>query len=37
VPPAAREAGNYILAVRGITAAGESKEVGRAPFELQIH
>jgi hypothetical protein len=37
VPAAAREAGNYILAVRGITAAGESKEVGRAPFELQIH
>jgi hypothetical protein len=37
VPAAAREAGNYILAVRGITAAGESKEVGRASFELQIH
>jgi hypothetical protein len=37
VPAAAREAGTYILAVRGITAAGESKEVGRAPFELQIH
>jgi hypothetical protein len=38
VPPAAREAGNYILAVRGITAAGESKEVGRPSFELQkIH
>jgi hypothetical protein len=37
VPAAAREAGSYILAVRGITAAGESKEVGRAPFELQIH
>jgi hypothetical protein len=37
VPAAAREAGTYILAIRGITAAGESKEVGRAPFELQIH
>jgi hypothetical protein len=37
VPAATREAGDYILAVRGITAAGESKEVGRASFELQIH
>jgi anti-sigma factor RsiW len=36
VPGANREAGSYILAVRGITAAGESKEVGRASFELQI-
>jgi Putative zinc-finger len=37
VPGAQREAGSYILVVRGITAAGESKEVGRASFELQIH
>jgi hypothetical protein len=36
VPGAKREAGSYILVVRGITAAGESKEVGRASFELQI-
>ncbi len=36
VPGANREAGNYTLAVRGITTAGESKEVGRASFELQI-
>ncbi len=37
VPGANREAGSYTLAVRGITAAGESKEVGRASFELQIN
>jgi anti-sigma factor RsiW len=36
VPGAKREAGSYILIVRGVTAAGESKEVGRASFELQI-
>jgi hypothetical protein len=36
VPGANREAGNYTLKVRGITAAGESKEVGLASFELQI-
>jgi hypothetical protein len=36
VPGANRETGNYTLKVRGITAAGESKEVGRASFELQI-
>ncbi len=36
VPGANREAGNYTLAVRGIITAGESKEVGRASFELQI-
>ena len=37
VPAAAREAGNYIVALRGITTTGERKEVGRASFELQIH
>jgi hypothetical protein len=31
-----RPAGGYTLSVHGITAAGESKEVGRASFELQI-
>jgi hypothetical protein len=36
VPGANREAGSYTLAVRGVTTAGESKEVGRASFELQI-
>jgi hypothetical protein len=36
VPGANREAGSYFLVVRGLTAAGESKEVGRASFELQI-
>lgn len=36
VPGAKRAAGSYILIVRGVTAAGESKEVGRASFELQI-
>jgi hypothetical protein len=36
VPGAKREAGNYTLAVRGVAAGGESKEVGRASFELQI-
>jgi len=35
VPGANREAGSYTLAVHGV-AAGESKEVGRASFELQI-
>jgi len=36
VPAANREAGSYSLAVRGVTPAGESKEIGRASFELQI-
>jgi len=36
VPGANREAGSYTLAVRGVTAAGESKDIGRASFELQI-
>ena len=36
VPGADREAGRYTLAVHGVTAAGESKDVGRASFELQI-
>jgi hypothetical protein len=37
VPGANREAGSYALVVRGLSAAGESKEVGRASFQLQIH
>jgi hypothetical protein len=36
VPGVNRAAGSYILIVRGVTAAGESKEVGRASFELQV-
>jgi len=36
VPGASREAGSYTLAVRGVTASGERKEVGRSSFELQI-
>jgi Putative zinc-finger len=31
-----RAAGRYTLGVLGVTAAGESKDVGRASFELQI-
>jgi hypothetical protein len=36
VPAATREAGTYSLVVNGVTAGGESKEVGRSSFELQI-
>jgi len=36
VPGRDREAGRYTLAVHGVTAAGESKGVGRVSFELQI-
>jgi len=36
IPGANREAGSYTLAVRGISAAGESKDIGQASFELQI-
>jgi hypothetical protein len=36
VPGANREAGSYTLKVRGVTAAGESKEIGPTSFELQI-
>jgi hypothetical protein len=36
IPGANREAGSYALAVRGITTTGESKNIGRAAFELQI-
>jgi hypothetical protein len=36
VRAAKREAGTYTLALRGITAAGENREVARVPFELQI-
>jgi hypothetical protein len=36
VPGARREAGTYKISVRGITAAGESKDLGSTSFELQI-
>ncbi len=36
VPGTNREAGSYSLAVRGLSAAGEGKEIGRASFELQV-
>jgi hypothetical protein len=36
VPGANRKAGTYTLAVHGITAAGQTKEIGRTSFELQI-
>jgi hypothetical protein len=36
VPGGTREPGNYTLKVRGVTATGDMKEVGRASFELQI-
>jgi hypothetical protein len=36
VPGANRETGSYTLAVRGVTSAGERKEIGRTSFELQI-
>jgi hypothetical protein len=36
VRAAKRDAGTYTLALRGITAAGENREVARVPFQLQI-
>jgi hypothetical protein len=36
VPGGNREAGRYSLKVRGVTASGESKDVGSTSFELQI-
>lgn len=35
VPGAHREAGNYRISVRGVTASGEIKDLGSAPFTLQ--
>jgi anti-sigma factor RsiW len=37
VPGTGRETGDHLLIVRGISLTGESKEVGRASFVLQIH
>lgn len=36
VPTANHEAGNYALALRGVDATGQSKELSRNPFVLQI-
>lgn len=36
IPGANRESGNYILVVRGVTGKGNSKEIGKASFALQI-
>jgi hypothetical protein len=36
VPGSNRKAGYYSLAVHGLTISGESKEIGRASFELRI-
>ncbi len=36
LPAAPRQPGTYTMAVHGITAAGETKELGNASFELQI-
>lgn len=36
MPGANRAAGTYSLSVRGITAAGDTKDLGRTSFELQI-
>jgi len=36
VPAASRQAGTYTMAVHGITATGETKDLGNASFELQI-
>jgi hypothetical protein len=36
VPEANRESGNYRIAVRGVTSSGAIKELGSAPFTLQI-
>jgi anti-sigma factor RsiW len=36
IPAANREAGVYTITVRGSTVSGESKDIGRTSFELQI-
>lgn len=36
VPGATRETGRYKLSVRGVTVAGQSKDLGSGSFELQI-
>lgn len=36
IPAVPRQAGAYTLAVHGITASGETKDLGNASFELQV-
>ena len=36
IPGANRESGSYRISLRGVTASGETKDVGSAPFTLQI-
>jgi hypothetical protein len=36
IPGTNRQAGTYTMTVRGITAAGDSKDLGRTSFDLQI-
>jgi Putative zinc-finger len=36
VPGAQREAGSYSLAVHGVTGTGETRDIGRTSFQLQI-
>ena len=36
VPAADRKAGTYTLAVHGVTATGETRDIGRTSFQLQI-
>jgi len=36
IPGANHEAGSYRLALRGVTASGETKDLGSAPFTLQV-
>jgi len=36
IPGANHEAGNYRISLRGVTASGETKDLGSAPFTLQI-
>jgi hypothetical protein len=36
VPGSKRESGTYTLAVHGITSSGETRDIGRTSFELQI-
>jgi Putative zinc-finger len=36
IPGANHEAGSYRIALRGVTASGETKDLGSAPFTLQV-
>jgi len=36
VPPASRDSGTYALTLHGITGTGQSTQISRTPFELQV-